>query len=82
MIARETGMDARSFDRPEPGDRLELPGLFQGLTGEKLRLRTIAREPHRIAVEGSYVGVPSGRWDARLRTGAVERRCLQPRRER
>ena len=69
-------LGTHTFERLEPGDELELPGLFQGLTGEKLRLRVVAREPYRITVEGSHVEVPIGRWDTRLRNGAVEWRGL------
>ena len=65
-----------TFERLEPGDQLEMPGLCQGLIAEKLRLRVIARGQHRITVEGSHVEVPIGRWDTRLRNGAVEWRGL------
>jgi hypothetical protein len=83
LIAREGGMlDASTFDRLEPGDQLELPGLFKGLTGEPVRLLVTAREPHRIEVEGSYFGVPVGRWTARLDAGVVTWRVLEPGRQR
>ena len=71
-------LDVSTFDRLEPGDRIELPGLFKGLTGEPVRLLVVSREPHRIEVEGSYFGVPIGRWVARVRDAAVEWRALQP----
>ena len=75
-------LEVSTFDRLEPGDQLELPGLFRGLTGEPVRLLVVSREPNRIEVEGSYFGVPIGRWAARLRDGAVEWRALQPEKHR
>lgn len=71
-------LEMSTFDRLEPGDRIELPGLFRGLTGEPLRLLVVSRDGQRLKVEGSYFGVPIGRWVARVRDGAVEWRALQP----
>jgi hypothetical protein len=70
-------LDARTFERLRPGDRIEVPGLFAGLTGEPVRLLVVSRDEQRLAVEGSYFGVPVGSWAARLEAGVVTWRALQ-----
>lgn len=71
-------MDVSTFDRLEPGDQIELPGLFKGLAGEPVRLLVVTRERQRTEVEGSYFGVPIGRWAAKLEAGVVTWRALEP----